>query len=115
MSPIEQRDRTGSWLVNAWVSVVLIPIFMFVSFAAGYVVYDLLGYQDGRGSTIWADLVVIVVGLLITGIPCAAAVVLGRRAIAAGERGGWVPVTLGALAAVAYVLLTVISVIADRA
>jgi len=112
MVPVEQRQRARAWLTDAWVSVVLIPIFMFLSFVAGYVVYGLLGYVDGRGSTIWADLVVLVVAVLIAAVPCTAAVVFGRRATAAGERRGKVPLVLGSLAGTAFVVLGATSVVA---
>jgi hypothetical protein len=113
MTPIEQRDRVGSWLVYAWVSVVLIHICAFLSFAAGYGVYGVLGYVDGRGSPIWADVVVLIVAIVIVALPCAAAVVYGRRALAAGDRAGRVPMILGVLTGAAFVLLSAISVIGD--
>ena len=113
MTPVEQPDKTRPPLVKAWVSVVCIPVFVLLSIAAGYGVYGVLGYVDGTGSPIWADIVVLSIGLFIVAIPCAAAVVFGRRALAAGDREGKVPMVLAILAGAAFAILTIVSVVGD--
>lgn len=102
------RDRTP--LTRAWISVALVPVFFFVAFAAAQGIYALTGYDPSAGATppLWADLAAGLPALLILFLPCAGAVVYGRRASREGARAGLVPALLGALVAVAGVLLVVL-------
>jgi hypothetical protein len=120
MTSVLDRPKTEkpapreTWSGRAWLAVGLVPIAAFASFALGYLLFDLLGYEAGAGTEpLWADLVGAVVTLLVCLPPCVAAVVYGRRARRVGERGGLLPLTIGALAGVGLTTLVVVTTVAD--
>lgn len=103
---------TGA-LNRAWVAAALIPVFFGIAFVLGYVLYDLLGYQpEDNDAPLWVDLAVAVAVLAVTLVPCAGAVRHGRRAIYVGDRRGWIPLAIGALAGLAVTVLTAVTTIA---
>lgn len=104
---------TGS-LTRAWVAVALIPVFFGIAFVLGYVLYDLLGYQpEDNDAPLWVDLAVAVAVLAVTLVPCAGAVRHGRRATHVGDRRGWIPLAIGALAGLVLTVLTAVTTLAD--
>lgn len=108
--------RPDPSLGRAWLAVVLIPVAFFAVFALSYVVYDLFGYApEDNDVPLWLDIVVSVLGVAVFALPCAAAVVFGRRAdrVGGGHRG-LVPAALGVLAGVGLTVLTVVTLIADH-
>ena len=112
-------DRSGAAPVhesrsNPWVSVVLIPVAFLLAMAAGYVAYDLLGYKaENDDAPLWADLVAAVPSLAILWVPCAAAVVYGRRASGAGDRGALIPAVIGAAVGIGFTALTLVTALAS--
>ena len=109
-APVGPGPRTQTPLVRAWVSVALVPVFFFLSFAAQEGIYALTGYDPSTGSApLWANLAAGLPGLAIVLIPCIAGVVYGRRATRTGVRAGLVPAVLAALLGVAAVVLTVVN------
>ncbi|GAA2747207.1 hypothetical protein GCM10009868_35740 [Terrabacter aerolatus] len=102
-----EAPREPRPLTRAWISVALVPVFFLVAFAAAQGIYALTGYDPSAGATppLWADLVAGVPALLILFLPCAGAVVYGRRAVREGARSGFVPMVLGAIVAVGGIVL----------
>jgi len=61
--------------------VALIPVFFFLGFAVGEVLYAVLGYKpENDDAPLWADLVASLAVLAVTLVPCIGAVMYGRRA-----------------------------------
>jgi len=108
------ESRSNPWASRAWVSVVLIPVAFLLAMAAGYVAYDLLGYKaENDDAPRWADLVAAVPSLAILWVPCAAAVVYGRRASGAGDRGALIPAVIGAAVGIGFTALTLVTALAS--
>lgn len=107
------RD-SSPWLRRAWVSVALVPVFFFIAFAVGEGIYALMGYQpEHADAPLWAVVVASALVVVVVVIPCVAAVYFGRRAIRAGDRRGLVPAVIGAVAAVGWVTLTLVTEIGN--
>ena len=103
------RD-SSPWLLRAWVSVALVPLFFFIAFAVGEGIYALMGYKpENADAPVWAVVGASALVILVVLIPCVAAVYFGRRAIKGGDRRGVFPAVIGAVAAVGWVVLTVVS------
>ncbi len=95
---------------RAWIAVALIPLFFLLAMAAGYVAYDLLGYKpENSDAPTWVDLVCAVPSLVILWIPCAGAVVYGRRANRVGNRLATIPAAIGALVGVGFTVLSLVT------
>lgn len=108
-----QRDA-GPWLGRAWGAVVSVPLFFLLAFAVGEALYAVMGYKpENADAPIWVVVVADVATLTVAVLPCAAAMVLGRRAQNEGDRRGRLPLVLGAIAGVALVILTVVSEVGD--
>lgn len=106
-------SRSGPWVGRAWAAVALVPVFFLLAFALGYVVYDLFGYQpENDDAPIWVDLVCTVAILAVSLVPCVGAVLLGRRAVRAGDRRGLFPAGVGALAWFGLTVLSIVGLIA---
>ena len=105
-----ERSSRDAWLTRAWTAVALLPVFFVLGFAAGEIVYSLLGYKpENDDAPLWVDLVGSAAALAICLVPCVGAMFYGRRASKTGSRTGFVPMGIGALAAVALVVLTALS------
>ncbi len=106
-----RTSRAGAFLVRAWIAVALIPVFFILSFAVAQVLYSAMGYLPENTVPLWVDLVASISALVVFLLPCAAAVLYGRRADRAGDRRGLLPLALGALASVALLVLTVVTIV----
>lgn len=101
----------GNAMARAWIAVALIPVFFFVGFAVGEVLYAVLGYKpENDDAPLWADLTVSLLVLTVALLPCVGSVIYGRRASGAGLRSAWMPMAVGALAGTALVVLTAVSI-----
>jgi hypothetical protein len=101
----------GNLLARAWTGVALIPVFFFVGFAVGEVLYAVLGYKpENDDAPLWVDLVASLAALAVTLVPCIGAVIYGRRASEAGHHNARVPMAIGALAGAALVILTALNI-----
>lgn len=71
---------------RAWISVALVPVFLFLSFLVQTGIYALTGHDPGTGDVppLWASLAAGLPGLAILLVPCIAGVVHGRRAFVRG-------------------------------
>ena len=85
-----------------------------ISFALGYLLYDLFGYApENNNAPLWVDLVVAVVAVAVVLVPCIAAMTYGRRAASGGDRRGRLPLSVGAVAGCALTVLTIVTTVAD--
>jgi hypothetical protein len=95
---------------RAWTGVALIPVFFFVGFAVGEMLYAILGYKpENDDAPLWVELVTSLAVLAVTLVPCIGAVVYGRRANQAGRPSARAPMVIGALAGAALVVLTALN------
>lgn len=108
-----EAARSGSPVGRAWVAVTLIPVFFFLAFALGYVLYDLFGYKaENDDAPIWVDLVCTIPILAVSLVPCVAAVQFGRCAARGGDRHGLLPLGVGAFAGLGLTILSIVGLIA---
>lgn len=113
-APAPTARNSGPWLRRAWVSVALVPVFFIIAFAVGESVYAVLGYKpENADAPAWAIVVATALILLVVLIPCVAAAYFGRRAISGGDRRGLLPAVIGAIAAVGWAALTIVSEVGD--
>lgn len=104
----------GGWLARAWLGVALIPVFFMVAFAVGEGAYAVLGYAPENGTApVWVDIVTSAVVLIVFAIPCAAAVLFGRRCLRAADRRGLLPLVIGSVAWVGALVLTIVTEVGD--
>lgn len=100
----------STWLSRAWLGVALTPVFFFVAFAVGEGAYAMLGYApENADAPVWVVLVTSVLVLLVLAIPCAAAVIYGRRLLKDADRRGLPPLVIASLAWAGALVLTVVS------
>ena len=100
-------------LGRAWAAVAAIPVFTFLSFAAGVATLSAFGYSSGGGEPLWVDIVVDLAATGVLLLPCVAAVFFGHRARRAGVRGAAIPMVVGAVVGVAGIVLTVVTEIGN--
>ncbi len=98
---------------RAWTSVLLIPVFAALSFAAGVVTLSAFGYSSGGDEPLWASVVVGVVASAVLLVPCVAAVYFGQRAREAGVRSAVVPMIIGAVVGAAALIPTIVTEIGE--
>jgi len=110
-----QTSAAGLWFGRAWIAVGLIPVFFILAFAVGQVLYTLMGYlPEDAGIPWWVDLVATIPTMAVFLVPCAAAVLYGRRANRLGDRRGLVPVCIGALAGLGLLSLSIVTIISSH-
>lgn len=116
MSGIHVNDRPGrtsaAWspLARAWIAVALVPVFFVLAMVVGQVLYSVMGYLPETTMPLWVDLVASAGALVVALIPCAAAVLFGRRTHSAGDRRGLGPLAIGSIAAIGLVVLTLVTI-----
>jgi MFS family permease len=112
---LQPRAPRADEVGRAWVAVLLIPVFFLLSMAVGYALYELTGYPADTGEApLWAELVVGVASTLVFLLPCAAALIYGRRAQRSGHRRAVAPMVIGACAGLAVIVLTVVTTVASQ-
>jgi hypothetical protein len=90
--------------------VALVPVFLLAAFAAGEAGYAALGYApENADAPAWVVVVVSTLVVIIAAIPCAAAVLYGRRCLGSGDRRGILPLVIGALVLTGVAALTIVS------
>jgi len=110
-----QTSAAGVWLGRAWIAVALIPVFFILAFAVGQVLYSLMGYlPEDAGIPLWVDLVATIPTLAVFLVPCAAAVLYGRRVNSVGDRRGLVPLCIGVLAGLGLLILSTVTIISSH-
>jgi hypothetical protein len=106
-------DAASTWLTRAWGGVALVPVFFLLAFAAGEGLYSAFGYSSGGTAPVWVEIIVLVAVLAICLVPCVAAAYAGQRASGAGDRRGRIPAAIGLLAGAAWIVMSLVSTIAD--
>lgn len=102
-----ERPAGGDALRHAWYSLLLLPVSFFAAFALAGALYSAVGHDPSAETPPhWADAVALVPAGLVFVIPAVFAVRYGRRAVRAGRRAGYVPVTLAIVLALAYGVLS---------
>lgn len=108
--PIQDRPRSDNSVGWAWISVVLIPAFLFVSVVVTLLLYAWFGYKpENADAPWWVELVTSLAAIVVFLGPCVTAAFYGMRANRAGHRQGLIPAGIGALAGLALTVLTVVS------
>ncbi len=106
------RSPEHARLGRAWVAVALIPVFFFVAFALGYVLYDVLGYlPENNDAPFWVNLVATIPTLAIFLVPCVAAVLFGSRVVRSGDRRGLGPLVIGSVAGGWLAIVSVVGLV----
>jgi hypothetical protein len=91
------------------VAVLFIPVAVIVAFALAGGLYSAVGHDPSTETPPhWADAVALVPAGLLIAVPCAFALLFGRRVVRAGRRAGWAPVALGAVGIVGFVLMSLL-------
>jgi len=110
-----QTSPAAVWLGRAWISIALIPVFFILAFAVGQGLYSLMGYlPENADIPLWVDLVATIPTIAVFLVPCAAAVLYGRRVNSVGDRRGLVPLCIGALAGLGLLILSIVTIISSH-
>ncbi|WEV77052.1 hypothetical protein O9K63_10655 [Janibacter cremeus] len=97
---------------NAWLSVLLLPIAFGLAFLIGEGLIGLFGYPVGDTAgeaPLWAILAATIPALLVFCLPALLSSWFARRAASHGDRRGWVPATLLAVVALAFIAMNVLA------
>jgi hypothetical protein len=110
-----QTSPAAVWLGRAWIAVALIPAFFILAFAVGQVLYSLMGYlPENAGIPLWVDLAATIPTMAVFLVPCAAAVLYGRRVNSVGDRRGLAPLGIGALAGLGLLILSIVTIVSSH-
>ncbi len=96
-------------LGRAWVAIALIPVFFVVAMAAGEGTISGLGYPVGGDYPWWVSLLSDLAAVVVVLVPCVAAMIFGAKAKRAGARRALIPVVIGAVVGLAWLVLTIVS------
>ena len=97
---------------NAWLSVLLLPIAFGLAFLIGEGLIALLGYPVGGAASdvpLWAKLLAVIPALLVFCLPALVSSWFARRAAAHGDRRGWVPASILAVVALAFITMNLLA------
>jgi len=101
--------KPTSPLGRAWVAIALIPVFFVVAIAAGEGTISGLGYPVGGDYPWWVSLLSDLAAVAVVLVPCVAAVIFGAKAKRVGARRALIPIVIGALVGVAWLVLAIVS------
>ncbi|HEX9034824.1 MAG TPA: hypothetical protein VF834_23510 [Streptosporangiaceae bacterium] len=104
---------SGPALTRAWIAVALIPVFLFVAFAVGEGLTSLLGYPVGGSNPAWVIILTNLATLIAALLPCLAAVFYASRARKNGIRRAIVPLAIGSIVGLGWLILTVATGVGD--
>lgn len=104
------HTRTRSDRARAWWSLALLPPAFVAAFVLGEGLLALYGYDvDGRTPPPWAVLGAAGPALVVFCLPAVVTVHLGRRAVAAGDPGGRLPVAIALAVTVLFLALNLLA------
>ena len=110
-----QTSPADIWYRRALIAVALIPVFFILGFAVAQGLYSLMGYLPEEACIpLWVDLVATIPTVAVWLVPCAAAVLYGRRVNSVGDRRGLVPLCIGALAGLGLLVLSIVTIISSH-
>jgi hypothetical protein len=74
MSSTKQGARSAISVARAWISVVLIPVFLFVSVVMTLFLYEWSGYKpENDDAPLWVELVTTIAAIAVFLVPCVTA------------------------------------------
>jgi hypothetical protein len=96
----------------AWIAVACIPLAFVLAMAVGEGLFAMQGYDSGdEDAPAGAIALAGGAGILVFAVPCVAAWLLGRRAVAAGETRGSTPALVGAIVGAVFLLMNLLGVV----
>jgi hypothetical protein len=109
---VQQPAGTRRRSRRAWVAVGCIPIGFVLSMVVGEGLFAMQGYDSGdEDAPARAVALAGGAGVLVFAVPCVAAWILGRRAVAAGEPQGSTPALVGAVIGALFVVVNLVGVV----
>ncbi len=108
---VDQGSSGRHPLRRAWISIALMPVALFIGAILSEQLYRLMGYDPGATVPLWLDLVGWIPALGMFAIPCAATVRYGREATRAGDRRGRVPLIIGYVIGIGFLIMAIHSVV----
>jgi hypothetical protein len=109
---VQQPAGTHRLARRAWVAVGCIPVGFVLSMVVGEGLFAMQGYDSGdEDAPAGAIALAGGTGILVFAVPCVAAWLLGRRAVAAGEPQGSTPALVGAVVGAVFVLMNLLGVV----
>lgn len=104
--------RRRGYLAAAWLSLVLVPVFFFLGFAAAHLPYLIWPFEEGSGEEpLWFGGITTGIFLIVLAIPLVFAVLFGVRAVRAGTAWGWLPTIVAASAGVLVLAVNLIGLV----
>jgi hypothetical protein len=97
-------------LLWSWACLCLIPFFFFAGFAAAHLPGVWFNVEEGAAGPWYYSLLVGVMLIGVTWLPVGGSLLFGRRALRAGSRAAWVPVSIGLLLTASAAALAVVAV-----
>jgi hypothetical protein len=105
-------QHRGHGVRGAWIAVAMLPVGFVLSMVVGEGLFAMLGYDSGdEDAPAGAVALAGGTGILVFLVPCVAAWVLGRRAVADGDPQGRAPALVGAVVGLVFLLLNLIGVV----
>lgn len=103
---------SSQWTRRAWFAVGFIPVGFVLSMLIGEGLLSSLGYES-EDTDVPLSAVAIAGGsaLLIFALPCLAAWILGRKAVASGEPQGQTPALVGAAVGLVFLALNMVGLL----
>lgn len=98
---------------QAWWSLAFYPVSFVAAFVIGEGIYSWLGGDEDEAA-VWIILVAAIPALVVFALPGIAALVLGRRAIRLGRPDGRVPAIVGAVIAIGFAGLNLLSYLVQQ-
>lgn len=104
--------RRRGYLAAAWLSLILVPVFFFLGFAAAHLPYLIWPFEEGSGEEpLWFGGITTGIFLIVLAIPLVFAVLFGVRAVRAGTAWGWLPAIVAACAGVLVLAVNLIGLV----
>ena len=104
--------RRRGYLAAAWLSLVLVPVFFFLGFAAAHLPYLIWPFEEGSGEEpLWFGGITTGIFLIVLAIPLVFAALFGVRAVRAGTAWGWLPTIVAASAGVLVLAVNLIGLV----
>lgn len=104
--------RRRGYLAAAWLSLVLVPVFFFLGFAAAHLPYLIWPFQEGSGEEpLWFGGITTGIFLIVLAIPLVFATLFGVRAVRAGTAWGWLPTIVAASVGVLVLAVNLIGLV----
>jgi hypothetical protein len=99
-------QHRGGGARGAWIAVAMLPVGFVLAMVVGEGLFAMLGYDSGdEDAPAGAVALAGGTGILVFLVPCVAAWVLGRRAVADGDPQGRAPALVGAVVGLVFLLL----------